>query len=84
MANITMAKSTSNPICSKGAIALMIDLSTTWRPAYEKEKKNEKKKKKKITKRIGRILLMFVFVILMPVQYRDENREQIAILHGIY
>ena len=32
MAKMTMANSTSNPICSNGAIALMIDLSTTCKP----------------------------------------------------
>lgn len=36
MANITMAKSTSRPICRSGAIALIIDLSTTWRPVWKK------------------------------------------------
>lgn len=32
MAKMTMAKSTSSPIWSKGAMALMIDLSTTCKP----------------------------------------------------
>lgn len=32
MANMTIAKRTSKPICRRGAMALMMDLSTTCRP----------------------------------------------------
>lgn len=32
MANITMAKKRSSPICSKGTMAFMMDLRTTCRP----------------------------------------------------
>lgn len=32
MANITMAKNRSSPICNKGTMAFMMDLRTTCRP----------------------------------------------------
>lgn len=33
MANMTIANNTNKPICSNGAIALMIDFKTTCKPA---------------------------------------------------
>lgn len=35
MAKMTIAKSTNSPICSNGAIALMMDFKTTCRPIRE-------------------------------------------------
>lgn len=43
MANITIANSTKRPICSNGAMAFIMDLSTTCRPKYEKIKGYELK-----------------------------------------
>ena len=40
MAKMTIAKSTNKPICSKGAIALMMDFSTTCRPKKSKVRKD--------------------------------------------
>lgn len=34
MANITMANKTNNPIWSKGAMAFMMDFSTTCKPKF--------------------------------------------------
>jgi len=42
MAKITIANKTSKPICSNGAMAFIMDLSTTWRPAKQNVNYNQK------------------------------------------